>query len=54
MRGVLAAEGAVLAGFHSFGMGFLILGHVIVTVLALGALQGKSGSLAVCHEFDPP
>ena len=54
MRGVLTAEGAVLARLDSFRMSLLILRHVIITMLAHCALQRDSGSLATCHESIPP
>ena len=39
MHGVLLAESAVLAGFHSVRMILLFLGHVVVALLAFSTGQ---------------
>ena len=39
MHSVLLAESAVLLCFHTIGMSFLILGHIVVSLLALGACK---------------
>ena len=41
------AESAVLLGFHSVRMSFLILGHVVITLFAFGTCQCNS----CAHDF---
>ena len=42
MQSVCSAESAVLLGLHAVRMSFLILCHVVVTVLAFRTLQCNS------------
>ena len=42
MQSVCSAESAVLLGLHAVRMSFLILRHVVVTVLAFRTLQCNS------------
>lgn len=49
MRGMGSAESAVLLGFHTVRMGFLILGGIVVTLFAFCACQSDSCTHSLLH-----